>query len=117
MALKNNKLAHSGDVVSESQLTGNAEDLVKKRFLEKVSGKDKKDSKKADNQADADKAAALKEAEENAAYDKAYEDGSLTEAQLDSSTIDSIKKYATKHERTFNDKALKADLIKEVLNA
>jgi hypothetical protein len=39
-ALKGNRVAKFGDVVSESELNGNAVDLVKYGFLEKVEGAD-----------------------------------------------------------------------------
>ena len=39
ISLKNNKLAKSGDEVSESQLMRNANDLVKEGFIAEIGGK------------------------------------------------------------------------------
>lgn len=54
LALKNNKIAKSGDEVTEAQLTGNAADLVKNGFIEKVASK--KEVTK-DDEAEAEKTA------------------------------------------------------------
>ncbi|WP_300440685.1 hypothetical protein [Christiangramia sp.] len=98
--LKNNKLANSGEVVSESQLNGNAEELVKGGYIKPVDGKKSaKDDKKAEKEA----------------FDKAFEAGELDADQLDEITIKEIKTYADKHNLKYDDQAVKADLIKDVL--
>lgn len=106
MALRNNKLAQSGDVVSESQLTGNAGDLEKKGFIEKVGATEKSEEEKA---------AANQAAKE--AFDQAYEAGELDEDQLESITMKEIYEYAKKHALKYDEDAKKAGLIKQVLKA
>ena len=103
LALKNNKVAKSGDVVTEGQLTGNSVDLLKGKFITEV---DSKDAKKAE-----------KEAAELAAFEKAHEEGNLNAAQLDSITMDKIGEYADAHGYVYDSNDLKPDLIKQVLKA
>lgn len=50
MALKDNKIAKSGDVVSESKFTAKPGDLEKEGFIDPV-GKDKKAKKEAEEKA------------------------------------------------------------------
>ena len=106
MALRNNKTAESGDVVSESQLTGNPKDLVKEGFIELY------DDSKAKAKAKADEEAKAKEA-----FDKAYEEGSLDRDKLDSITMKEIYEYAKKHSLKYDEDAKKTELIDQVLKA
>ena len=70
-ALKGNKVAKFGDKVSEEQLNGNAKDLVKAGYIEKLSKKEL-DKIKAAEKAKADAVEkAQKDAEEKAKADAA----------------------------------------------
>lgn len=102
MALRNNKQAESGDVVTEAQLTGKADDLVKAGFIVPE---------------DDSEAKAKAEAEAKEAFDKAYEAGELNAEQLDSITMKEIYEYAKKHALKYDDDAKKAELIQQVLKA
>ena len=102
ISLKNNKLAKAGDVVSESELQRNAAELVKGKFIVEVGNSDAK---------------AKEEAKAKEAFAIAFEEGSLDANQLDSITKDEIKIYADSHQIVYDDKATKAVLIKEVLEA
>ena len=105
MLLKNNKIAQSGDFVTESQLTSSAKDLESKGFIEK---------------AKTEKTAEQIEAEEKAAeeaFKKDFEEGKLTAEQLDSITMKEIYDYAKKHSLKYDEDAKKAALIDQVLKA
>jgi len=117
IALRNNKLAKSGDVVSEAQLTGNANDLEKAGFIEKVSDKSKDSAKAVKAAEKAKKDAEVKAEAENKAFDEAFAAGSLNADQLDGITKDAIYGYAQKHSLKFDEKSNKTDLIQDVLKA
>jgi len=51
-ALKGNRVAYHGDVVSEKDLNGNAADLLKQRFIVKASEKEIKAAQKPADEAD-----------------------------------------------------------------
>ena len=107
LALRNNKIAKSGDLVSESQLTGKPADLVKSKHIEPVGKNDKSAEQKAKEEQ------AKKEAEEK--YNQAYEAGKLNADQLDSISMDEIYKYAEKHSLDFDKNSKKSELIEQVL--
>lgn len=118
MLLKNNKIAKSGDLVTEAQLNGNPAELEKKGFIATVSSKKEEETdaeKEAREAAEAGKAE--KEAAEKEAFENAFEEGSLTADQLESITKSEIAKYAEKHELVFDENEKKADLITQVLKA
>lgn len=110
LSLRNNKLANSGELVTESQLNGNAAELVKQGFIEKYV-----DEAAAELEAEALRA--LEKAYAKEAFDKAYEEGSLDADQLDSITMKEIYAYAQKHSFKYDDDAKKAELIEQVLKA